>query len=476
MYFKRLFRLFFRILVGAEPQILPESRVGRLKAALIIALPVMVQNLVRHLQIVIDRAFLGNLDALYLSVIGNVMVPYGALDLFLFATGTGLAVLTAQAVGAAQYERARLLAESSYALMPTLSLMIFVFWQFGSEGVFQVLGTAENLAVLASQYTRTLSFSSFFSVMDITSASLLAACGLSGPILITGLLKNVLNLLLDWILIFGNLGFPALGVRGAAWATVIANGIGAITLTLMVFRGKGLPFRVSPSGLWRPSVGAFLETLKVGLPSGLETFLWFFGQTFVLGYMNALGPYETGIYTLAHDIYILALFVYMGFSRSTLTLVGQFWGAGRYREGRLAGLEGQVVSTGISLIWAGILFFAGGGLLAMFTKDERVIHEGARLMQVAGGFVVFQSFNVVTGNAIRATGDTLWMLWTQIFGTVFVIVVTQLFVFQLGWGLLGVVWALTLDELIRGAANALRFFIAPVPKEWSISVVEEEQA
>jgi len=463
MYIKKILSLFFRILFANEAILLPENRSGRVKAAIIIAVPIIVQNLVRHFQVVIDRFFLGNLDPIFLSVIGNVNVPYGTLDLFIFATGTGLSVLTAHALGAGQPQKAKVLSESSFLYLTLMGALIFVFWQFFANSVFILLGANENLVTYAVTYVKILAVSALFLGIDVTSGSILSSIGITSPIMLTGILKNVLNLLLDWLLIFGNWGFPALGIEGAAWATVIANVTGTLVLFMVVLVNQKMPFKIQLWNIIKAPLISFLQTLRVGLPSGVETFLWFLGQTFVLSYMNALGEYAAGIYTLSHDIFMLALFVYIGFSRSTLTLVGQFWGAGRYKEAIHAGWEGQIISLIISAVWALILALLGGWLLSFFTTENYIIQEGAKLMQVASLFVIFQTFNVVIGNAIRATGDTLWMLWTQIFGTVFMIVVAPLFIFTFSLGLLGVMWALALDELIRGAVNALRFSLVVKP-------------
>lgn len=457
MYFERLWKLFVRVLFGNELILLPENRNARVKASVIIAVPIILQNLVRHFQLMIDRFFLGNLDPLYLSVVGNVNVPFSTLDLFLLATGTGLSVLSAQALGAKDMERAKLLSESSFAFMTVIGGIIFGFWQVAATPVFRLLGADEALLGYVVDYVRILAFSTLFLGIDVTSGSVLASCGITSPIMLVGLLKNALNLFLDWVLIFGRFGLPELGVAGAAWATVASNAIGAIVLFVVMLRHPRMPFRLAVGEILRARWRAFLDVLRVGLPSGLETFLWFVGQTYVLRLMNGLGPYAAGIYTVAHDIFILALFVYMGFSRSTLTLVGQFWGARRFREAKLAGWEGQTISFGISLVWALILFMWGGDLIRIFTTDAGVVREGAGLMRVAGLFVVFQTFNVVIGNAIRATGDTLWMLWTQIFGTVFVVVVSYVLIFLVGLGLMGVIWTLTIDEFLRGSINSIRF-------------------
>jgi Na+-driven multidrug efflux pump len=111
----------------------------------LIALPIIVQNVVQHLQLVIDRAFLGHLDTAYLSALGNVMTPFSAFNLFLITSSTGLTILVAQNLGAGKKDLAQNYSESSFLYSFFLGIGIYLIWLFGAEGIFSFLGTGEGI-------------------------------------------------------------------------------------------------------------------------------------------------------------------------------------------------------------------------------------------------------------------------------------------------------------------------------------------
>ncbi len=434
------------------------TRKGRRKVMFIIALPIIFQNIVQHLQMVIDRAFLGKLDPGYLSALGNVMTPYNALSLFLIASSTGLTILVANHIGAGKPEKARNLAESSFIYASLFSFLIFLFWHFGSDQVFTLLGTGGEVKKHAVQYVKIMAISLLFMGADTTAAATLQGVGVTLPILITGVIKNILNIILDWLLIYGNLGFPAMGMQGAAIATLISNAVGSVFLVVYVLVTKKLPFHFTLQALIHPRFKQYWKTMRLGLPTGLESLLWFVGQLFLTRMVNILNPLAMGTVSLVQGIYMLGLFIYLGFARAATTIVGQLDGSGRQDQVRPAGFQAQWISLAVSMTWSLVLLIFPGWLAAFFTKDSTTLRESIQLLRIAAVFINFQAVNVIMGHAIRGTGDTKWMLYTQIGGTLFVLGFSYLVMFQLGMGLTGLFITLMLDEFLRGAINTWRFW------------------
>lgn len=433
------------------------SRRHRIRAIFIIALPVMIQNLVHHLQMIIDRAFLGNIDSRFLSVIGNVMVPYSALGLFLVSVSTGLTILVAQNIGAKRFEKARDYAESSFVFATLMSTMIFAIWIFFASGIFSLLGVESSIRADAVLYVSIISVSMILMGVDITSAAILSGAGYTSPIMITGIIKNVMNIFLDYVLIFGKFGFDEMGLKGAAIATVIANGIGAVCLLSIALSTKKLPFVYSLRALLRPKWNFFWETMRLGLPSGFESLLWFTGQLVLVRMINEINPLSIGILSLVQSLNHLALFIYLGFARSAISLVGQYWGASNFDDAKRVGLECQFFAFVVSFTWSMVLLVFPRELAGMFTNDAGIIESSAFILRLSSLFINFQVVNVIMGHAIRGTGDTKWMLYSQIFGTFFVVGVSFFMIFHFSWGLVGVVIAMTMDEGLRGGVNFMRF-------------------
>ena len=196
----------------------------RIQMIIMIAIPVIVQNIVMHFQLLIDRAFLGNLDPRYLTVIGNVTVPFNASGLFLVSVSTGLAIVAAQLIGAKRYNEAKSASESTFFFSSVLSGGIAVVWLIFADYIFFALGAESQVAKDSALYARIISIGLWFTGVEVTAAAILSSAGKTLPIMLTGLLKNFLNFVLDYVMIFGCCGFPAMGLEGAKmWATVIAR-------------------------------------------------------------------------------------------------------------------------------------------------------------------------------------------------------------------------------------------------------------
>jgi putative MATE family efflux protein len=445
--------------------------VSRLRTIFFIAIPIMVQNLVQNVQIVIDRIFLGHLDPSYLSSVGNVVVPYNAVSLFVLSAATGITIQVSQAVGAKKFVTARKTAESSFVYATLFSSLLFLLWFFGADVIFKLLGAEGQIEHDAASFVRILAGSLVVLGADASASAVLQGVGHTRPIMISGLIKTVLNVVLDWLLIFGHWGFPALGLEGAAWATLIANVVGAVVVVWASLRWKGMPFRCRKKEILRPSLQRFRKTLSIGLPTGLESLLWFLGQMVLQRFLNELNPMALAVTSVDASIRVFALVVYLGFARSAMTLVGQAVGGKRESEALQTGILCQLLSLGVSFVWALVMILDAGNLARLFTSDPALIATVTTILHLSAGFIVVQSLNVVIGGSIRATGDTRWMLYSQIAGTLFVLPVAGLLMFGWGWGISGMYVVMILDELLRGVVNVVRFILGRNPfagrwREW----------
>ncbi|HEX2954418.1 MAG TPA: MATE family efflux transporter [Bacillota bacterium] len=422
-----------------------------------LALPIIIQNIVAHVQILFDRAFLGNLDVRYLTVVGNVMVPFEALLFFYFAAANGITILVAQNIGAKKFKRAQQLSESSYFYFTLISTGLFLFWIVGAKAVFSLLGVTGVILKEATVFTQILSVSLIFAGIDISSASILQGIGQTKPIMVFGIARSILNIVLDWLLIFGHMGLPAMGMEGAALATAIANVLGSIGLFMTAILSKKLPYRISIKGILSPKWRHCNHMLKLGLPSGLESLLYYTGLLVLTRLMNRIDDMAVGIFSLINGIQIIGVLIYLGFARASMTVVGQYWGEKNYREAKRSALYCLRLSYYITLTCSVIFLTFPHFLIGIFTTDTQVIDRAVPLLRFIAIFINFDVMNIMMGHAIRATGDTKWMLYTQIVGTLYVIALSSVMIINLNLGLWGMYIVMLSDEIIRAGVNFLRF-------------------
>jgi len=423
-----------------------------------IALPLILQQLCLQLQIWIDRAMLGHVNPEFFSAVGNSLVPYQAASSMIIAICGGTTILVAQHYGAGDLEGAQKAAECSFLGNSLISAVAFLFFFLCSDWVFTLMGVQSPVLEPALAYIRILSFTLLVLGPSSTASSVLQALGRTSVIMASGIFSNILNILLDWILIFGKLGFPALGIEGAAYATLIANIFAAPLLILYVFFNSDIPVTFS-FRLFSPSLlRHYVKVFAMGAPSGLEFAMWNIGNIIAVSFLNRIDMMAAGIYTLVMSIEAFPLLIYSGFANAGLTLVGQKTGEGDLTQARAAGFTALGYSFLVCLAVAAVFRLYPDSILKLFTDDYGMIQTTVPYLRFVPWIMFPKAINCVIGLCIRGMGDTRWMLYTQIFGSVFMVCCAYFMIFTVGLGLFGIFVTLLADETIRGILNFFHFF------------------
>lgn len=437
------------------------------KQILHLTLPLILQQLCLQMQLWIDRAMLGHVNADFFAAIGNTSVPYHMVSSTITAVCGGTAIVVAQGIGAKDLRRVRDAAGASLLGSGVLSGVTFLIFLLGCEGILDLMGVARSILDYSTTYLKILSLSLLFLGPAATATGILQGIGATGVIMATGIAGNLVNIVLDWILIFGKLGFPALGIQGAALATVTANGLSAILAVCYLLCSKSIPFRIrlprSGADVWQH----YRQVLLLGTPSGLEYALWNVGNVMLVSFLNRWDGMAAGIYTLVFSVETVPLLIYMGFANAGLTLVGQETGARSHKQARRTGLLCLGFSLAVCVIIGSVFCAFPRQLLGLFTDDGEILDTAVPYLMFVCWILFPKAVNNVIGLCIRGMGDTRWMLLTQIFGTVFMIGAGYYLILYTGRGLFGIFLTMILDEAIRGCANLLRF-LWPVKRSYSI--------
>ena len=428
-----------------------------------IALPLILQQLCLQLQIWIDRAMLGHVNAEFFSAVGNSLVPYQAATSMIVAICGGTTILAAQYYGARDMENVEKVSECSFLGNSLISAAAFALFFFGAEMIFGLMNVQQPILGYSLDYIRVLSFSLLVLGTSSTASAILQALGRTGVIMASGLLSNALNVFLDWLLIFGHWGLPALGIRGAAYATVISNFAAAPVLLLTVFLSRSIPVRFSAALFSPAELRRYRQVLRMGAPSGVEFALWNIGNMIAVSFLNRIDIMAAGIYTLIMSIEMFPLLIYSGFANAGLTLVGQRTGEGDMKKARAAGYTALFYSVLVCAVMAFVFRCWPEDILGLFTDDGGLVHTSVPYLLFVPWIMFPKAINCVIGLCIRGLGDTRWMLYTQIFGTFFLVSCAYLMIFTAGLGLFGMFVTLFADESIRGALNFIHFLRCKAP-------------
>lgn len=437
-----------------------------LRPLMVIAVPIMLSNVISQLQMIIDRIFLGQMNKLYMSALGNVTSPMWTTMSFCFSLTVGASILISQGVGAGEKDKIESYASSMIKWNNLIPLLLFFFWFFFGEYVYRAMGVSENLMPMCLVYTKW--FSPIFLLIGLESSFsvILQTSNYTKPLVLFGVSRSVLNVILDWILIFGKFGFPQMGIKGAAIATTISEYAGFIISIAVTLKNPKITTMPKFSSVISAKIKPFLESAKLGVNTALEDTAWNLGNLVLIRILNSINEMAAGIYSIVFSIEILVVVVIGAIGNGTLTLSGEAKGSGDVKQLKGVCITAYAASALVSFVTLIACILFNQQILSLFTSDREIITGcGIYLILVCLNFYG-KAGNIIIGNGIRGSGNTKWMLGTQIFGTGLVISLGMLFVFVFKWGITGVFVAVIADELTRAFINF--FKLRSISKQWSL--------
>ncbi|MDD6038661.1 MAG: MATE family efflux transporter [bacterium] len=425
----------------------------KIKRIWAIALPMVIQGIVFQLQSLTDKAFLGNMDSIYISALGASQSPFIASMDTMVALASGVVIICSRLYGAKKEKQMNRYVLSNAWYSTVLTCALFAIWFFGTEGVLALFNVDQVLLEYCVPYIKICSFTAIWLGVESSISAYLQGRGETKPVMVCGLIKVLFNMVISYVLIFGKIGFPALGMEGAAIGTVVSNFISFAGLFVFCFVKNRTRFG------WNYSTGRdiqfriYQEILKISVPTALEYFLWNASNMVLISLLNGISYRATAIYSLTFGIEIILYMVYNGTGKAAMTLIGQEIGAEAYEEadGYIKGcILVNVVMISVFLV---IAIFFSPQILGIFTKDRELIQMAAPFLIMTAVIMFSKSFNIIAGNGIRAHKDTKWMLYTQIIGSICTITLSYTLIQVFHIGVLGVYLTLWCDETLRAAIN-----------------------
>ena len=263
------------------------------------------------------------------------------------------------------------------------------------------------------------------------------------PIVVTVVCANLVNVGLNWLLVFGNLGMPRLGAVGSSWATSTSRWFMLVMLALLswpMLRSSLRPFRREALAL-RP----LLRFLRVGGPIGAQQWLEFgvFGAAGLL--MGLLGTVAVASHQVALQLAAMTFMIPVAVAQATSVVVGQAVGSGDPAGARRSVGAGLATVTAFMSMTAAMFLTIPGPLARLFSTDVEVVSAAAMLLPIAGVFQVFDGLQVGGAGALRGVGDTRVPMILNLVGFWFIgLPACAILGFGLGWGPRGVWWGLAL--------------------------------
>lgn len=289
--------------------------------------PATIENVLQMAVGMVSSAMLGRVGAVAIGAVGLgrriTMLIWG----FFAAIGTGTTVMVARSVGAKDRAQAGRYAEQAFFLALGLVLSIsIVTFLFAREILILLYNTSGELLEVGTDYLRIAIWGvPFMAIMQITGAIMRGAGNTKVPMQVASTI-NIVNVIFSYILIFGNLGFKPMGVIGAAWASNIAQAVGALlALYIMLYRQDNLVFKLKGVRINGADVR---RLLGIGLPTAAENLLMQLGQIMLTGLVVSFGNIALAAHQQGLTAESLSYMPAVGFSVAATAFVGQSMGAG----------------------------------------------------------------------------------------------------------------------------------------------------
>jgi putative MATE family efflux protein len=419
-----------------------------------LALPVIIANLLQSLVNVTAVFMAGRLGPVEIAAIGmassvNMLILVGFMSIT-----AGSMTLAAQAIGA------RTPARPSDIARQSISLGVVMWLVLGSAGLLLahpilkfLNGAGDPLAVqLGTQYLQIMFAGIIFLVLNLTVNALMQGAGDTvTPLWITTGM-NVVNVGLNYALMFGAGPFPELGVPGAAIGTVVARALGAAAGLLVLYSGRNI-VKILP-GTFRPDWTAFREILAIGIPSGLQGIVRNSAQILVLRTVTstAAGTFGASALAIGLQIESLAFMPGLAISVAATSLVGSALGGWQIDEARQRGnaavLLGLTVMTGIAIP---VIIFAPQLVLLFDPSAHPTVQSaGVSYLRINGLVLPLLALSMVGNGALRGAGDTTPGMYGAILSRWIIVVPLAWFLaLRLQLGIDGVWWALAGGTLVQ---------------------------
>jgi MATE family multidrug resistance protein len=419
-----------------------------------LAAPIALIQVGTMLMGVVDTIMVGQVSpaALAAAALGNLYFFVPAM----FGLGVLFALdpIIAQALGAhdtlaVKRGLQRGLVLSAMLAVPTSLVLLTV------EPVLTLVGQPPEVVPAAAGYVWRIVPAMWPLFVFVVLRQVLQAHRRTAPIVVTIAVANLLNAGLNYVWVFGHLGFPALGVLGSAWATTVSRfAMAALLLALGWRELASLLESVAPNLLdWR----ALARMLRLGAPIGAQSVLEVgaFGTVALL--MGWLGVTEVAAHQVAVNIASLTFMVPLGVSSAAAIVVGHAVGRADASGVRRSTVAALMVGAGFMALMAVVLIGLPRPLARIYTNDVGVVALTALLLPIAGVFQVFDGLQVVSIGVLRGLGDTQVPMLTNIVGFWCVGMPVSLWLgFGLGYGAVGLWWGLVVGLVLVAGFLLLR--------------------
>jgi len=433
----------------------PEKTI--IRDVLHVAWPSVLESFFVGLAGMVDTIMVGALGSYAIAAVGLTTQPkFLGLALFL-SMNVAVSAIVARRKGENDRESANRVVRMVLLITVLLTAVISAAFVAFASPIVAMVGSQPDTHEYAVDYLRIIMGGQIFSTVSLVLNAAQRGAGNTRIAMVTNLISNIVNVLFNYLLIGGNFGFPALGVRGAALATVIGTICACVLSICSVLHRNGFVYLGAVKG-WLADKLSVRSLLSVGSSAFVEQVCLRVGFLLFSMTVAHLGTTELAAHQIGMNMMHMSFTFGDGLSVASVTLIGQSLGRKRPDMAKIYGSVAQKIGLICAFVVAVFYFFFGKSLFLLFSNEQVILDYGATIMRVLSVMLFFQILQVVQFGCLRGAGDTRFTAMVSLISVTCIRPgISWLLCYPLGLGLVGAWLGTFCDQCVRFLMSFVRF-------------------
>ncbi|HEY7750913.1 MAG TPA: MATE family efflux transporter [Ignavibacteriaceae bacterium] len=410
------------------------------KKILNIALPAIAGLSTQMVVSLVDSAMVGRIEeATYaLAAMGIGVLATWALISFFSSLATGIHVVVARKYGEGDYISCGITLNNSLLISLFIGLIVAAVGVFFAEPIAHLFATDELVGFYASEYIYYRFLGIPFFLVSVAFRGFYFGINQTKIFMFSGVITNVLNIIFNYLLIYGSFGFPRMGLAGAGLGSTLATAFDGIFYTAVIllptFRNKFQNFKHL-----RLDKNIISAIVRISIPVSFQNVFILIGFLSFVSITGIIGTLEQAATQAIISVMFISFLPCFGFGIAVQTLVGNNLGAGKFNLAKIYGFETAKVATYYTIFLGFIFILLPQYVLLIITNDYAIIQTAIPSLRVAGFAQIFYGIGVVLANGLQAAGNTMFVMKSEVITNLLIFVPAAYF---LGVYLeLGLFWA-----------------------------------
>jgi putative MATE family efflux protein len=427
-----------------------------LKNLLLLSWPMTVTQTVMSLGPTIDMIWVGKLGAAAVAGVGVSGIVVQLAQGVMMGFTTGMRALISRAIGAQDTQQANRVAQQAVVVTAIYAILMAVIGHFFGEKIVSFVTSDPEIISIGTIYLRIQFFAGATVIFRMMMDAMMQASGDSVNPMWIALVYRLFHIALCPFLIFGWWIFPELGVRGAAYTSIIAQGLGVV-LGLRVLIGARSRLRLTFKG-FHFDMGIVWRIIRIGFPASISGVQQNLNQFFLQIFIGVFGGAAIAAHVIIQRLNMFLFMPAMSFGAGAGVLVGQNLGALKpERAEKSAWLAAWLVEV-FAIVVSVILFIWAGPVVRLFNSDPAMVAIATQFVHIAVVGWLVMGFQSVLMNSLQGAGDTMPTMIISIITTWCITIPLAYFLPKYtSWGILSIRWAMTVSSIVGALAMVIYF-------------------